>query len=73
MCLATGAVHLYCRNESDTGGSGEWMEVSKLVSSDGVWGDNFGMSVSMHDDVIVAGAPYHYNYYNNYGSYTYGT
>ncbi len=55
-------------------GAGEWMEVLKLLPSDGTWGDYFGTSVSMHGDVLVVGAPQHYNYYSNsYWYYTYGT
>ena len=48
-----GAAYVYVRN---AGGSNAWSEVKKLVASDGVAGDYFGVSVAVRDNVVVVGA-----------------
>jgi hypothetical protein len=51
----TGAVYVFSRNR---GGPDNWGEVRKLTASDAVAGDNFGVSVAVHGDTIVVGAPF---------------
>ena len=48
-----GAVYVF---NKDTGGEDSWGFVSRLTSSDGKDGDNFGNSVSISGDYIVIGA-----------------
>jgi hypothetical protein len=48
-----GAAYVYERNE---GGGDEWDQVAKLTASDGANADEFGMSVSISGDTVVAGA-----------------
>jgi hypothetical protein len=48
-----GAAYVYERNE---GGGDEWDQVAKLTASDGGNADEFGMSVSISGDTVVAGA-----------------
>jgi len=40
----------------DPEGSGRWVEEAKLLASDGAFGDQFGVSVSIDGDAIVVGA-----------------
>ena len=47
----SGAAYVYERN-----GSGDWIEVAKLLASDGAAGDVFGASVSISGDRILVGA-----------------
>jgi len=51
---ASGAAYVFHRNE---GGANNWGEVKKVISSDGAGWDEFGHSVSIDGDEIVAGAP----------------
>ncbi|GBG25079.1 Hypothetical Protein FCC1311_012962 [Hondaea fermentalgiana] len=37
----------------------DWVEEAKLMSSDGVAGDEFGFAVSVYRDTVVVGAPHH--------------
>ena len=39
--------------------SSTWIEATKLVVEDGAPGDRFGYSVSLDNEKIIAGAPYH--------------
>ena len=41
--------------------SGTWNQAAKLTASDGTAGDYFGLSVAMHEDTIVVGAPQTYD------------
>ncbi len=47
----TGAAYLFTRSNT------VWTQHPKLIASDGVSGDEFGRSVSISGDTIVAGAP----------------
>ena len=48
-----GAAYVFART---AGGADGWGQVAKLVSDDGVGGDEFGKSVSVDGDTIVVGA-----------------
>ncbi|MBI5100540.1 MAG: chitobiase/beta-hexosaminidase C-terminal domain-containing protein [Nitrospirae bacterium] len=48
-----GAAYVYYRNQ---GGADLWGQVKKLVASDGVADDAFGVSVAISGDIIVVGA-----------------
>lgn len=65
-----GAVAIGARSDDDLGeNSGSvyvfrqsgtaWSQEAKLTASDGAESDQFGWSVALNDDEIVAGAPYH--------------
>ena len=50
----TGAAYVFA-----TDGIGEmWSEKGKLVASDGGADDDFGISVSVYNNIVVAGAHY---------------
>jgi hypothetical protein len=49
----SGSAYVRGRNQ---GGLGQWGEVAKLTSSDGVMDDHFGVSVAISGDLIVVGA-----------------
>ena len=52
VCDDAGAAYVY-----KTYDSGEkWEEKAKLLASDGAGNDEFGVSVSVHNDMIVVGA-----------------
>ena len=51
---AAGAVYVYCLID------GVWCEQTKLLASDGSPHDNFGSSVAVSNDVIIASAPLDY-------------
>ena len=51
---STGAAYIFARNQ---GGIDNWGEVKKLTASDGLPLDRFGLSVGIHDDTVVIGAP----------------
>src|SRR5262245_1343565 len=48
---AQGAVYVFTKSGST------WVEVQKLVADDGAAFDNFGLSVALDDQTILAGAP----------------
>jgi hypothetical protein len=50
----SGSVYIYARNQN---GSNNWGEVTKLLSSDGAGGDEFGYAVAMDGDTLLVGAP----------------
>jgi len=50
----TGGVFVF---ERDHGGIGTWGQSARLIPADNNLGDQVGESVSMHDGVVVAGAP----------------
>lgn len=50
--LSTGSVYVF--ESSD--GLAVWSETQKLLASDGAPGDEFGVSVSLYDDVLVVGS-----------------
>jgi hypothetical protein len=50
---STGAAYIYERNQ---GGAGNWGEVKILTASDAAVNDNFGVSVWISGDTVVAGA-----------------
>ena len=50
---ATGSAYIFERNQ---GGADNWGQVKKIVTSDGVANDNFGISVSISGDTVVGGA-----------------
>ena len=50
---ATGSAYIFERNQ---GGAGNWGQVKKIVTADGVYNDNFGISVSISGDTVVGGA-----------------
>jgi hypothetical protein len=56
--LATAAGAVYVFKKSGT----NWIQQAKLVASDGGWGDNFGLSVSISGNYFIAGA-----FKNEYG------
>ena len=56
----TGSAYVFKR-EGET-----WIEVQKLIASDGATGDLFGESVSIDDDYILIGARSYFD--NNFGS-----
>jgi hypothetical protein len=49
----SGSVYVFERNQ---GGAGNWGEVKKLTTSDGVVGDYFGYSVTISGDTVVVGS-----------------
>ncbi|MBP7830923.1 MAG: hypothetical protein KA248_13510 [Kiritimatiellae bacterium] len=51
-----GAAHVFQRN---AGGTNNWGEVAKLVSSDGATGDVFGVAMAVDGDIMVVGAMLH--------------
>lgn len=51
----SGSAYLF---ERDAGGQGNWGQVGKLTASDAAGGDNFGGSVSISGDTVVAGASF---------------
>jgi hypothetical protein len=48
-----GSVYVYTRN------GGTWEEQTKLVAEDVVVGDQFGVSVAVHEDTVIVGASKH--------------
>ena len=58
----TGAAYIFVHNGSN------WIEQTKLISSDGENGDSFGSSVSISDEIAIIGAWNDYNYGYNSGS-----
>lgn len=48
-----GAIYVFSKSLTS------WTEQTKLLSSDGSWGDNFGFSVAISGTTLVAGAPNH--------------
>jgi len=44
--------------QRDAGGANNWGEVRKLSASDGAKNDQFGLSVAIEGDIVVAGAPF---------------
>lgn len=58
---SSGSVQLLQRNGN------AWSEDAKLTASDGSSGDNLGFSVSVHGEVVVAGAPYKRGDNNEWG------
>jgi FG-GAP repeat len=62
-----GSAYLY---ERDQGGSSIWGQVKKLVASDGVANDFFGISVAISGNMVVVGVPY--NGPNGTGSHSPG-
>jgi hypothetical protein len=40
-------------------GGTSWAQEAKLVASDGANSDDFGVTVALHDDVVLVGGPYH--------------
>ena len=51
--IDSGAAYIF---ERDSGGIDQWGEVKKLIASDGVQGDLFGLSVDISGDSLVVGA-----------------
>ncbi len=51
-----GAAYVFERNQ---GGPNNWGEIKKLLSSDGVSGDQFGSSAAISGNTLVVGAPQH--------------
>jgi hypothetical protein len=51
---ASGAAYVFHRNE---GGSDNWGELTKIISTDGTSSDEFGHSVAIDGDHVIAGAP----------------
>lgn len=49
----SGSAYVFHRN---AGGANAWGQVAKLTANDGVRGDNFGISVSVHGDFALVGA-----------------
>jgi hypothetical protein len=49
-----GAAYVFERNQD---GADAWGEVTKLLADDGAAGDNFGHSVCINGDAVIAGAP----------------
>jgi hypothetical protein len=47
----SGAVYIFAKV------NGTWVQEEKIYPSDGASGDKFGMSVEIHDDHIIVGAP----------------
>ncbi|MEW6743362.1 MAG: FG-GAP repeat protein [Planctomycetota bacterium] len=52
LALGAGAAYVFRKQ------SAAWVEGAKLLASDGDYGDQFGQSVSVDNEVIVVGAPY---------------
>ncbi len=50
----TGAAYIFERNEN---GQDSWGQITKITASDGAGGDNFGTSVAISIDSVVAGSP----------------
>lgn len=50
---ASGSAYIYSRNE---GGINNWGEIKKITASDAAQDDQFGISVSVNDDVVIVGA-----------------
>ena len=50
----SGAAYVFTRDDA-----GAWRQRAKLIASDGVAGDEFGISVAVDGDTIVVGAPQH--------------
>ena len=48
-----GAAYIFERNQ---GGAGNWGQVRNLTASDGVGGDQFGISVAINNDTVAVGA-----------------
>jgi outer membrane protein assembly factor BamB len=48
-----GAAYIFERNQ---GGAGNWGQVQRLTASDGVGGDQFGISVAISNDTVAVGA-----------------
>jgi len=61
--LKSGSVYLF------EGSGGTWTKKSKLVADDGAAGDYFGECVSISEDKMVVGAPYHDGVGVDSGSY----
>ena len=59
----SGSVYLF------EGSGGTWTKKSKLVADDGAAGDQFGECVSISEDKMVVGAPYHDGVGVDSGSY----
>jgi len=57
--LSKGVVYLFERNH---GGADAWGQVKKLTAVDGKDSDIFGIAVSLNNDILAVGAPYHDNY-----------
>jgi hypothetical protein len=51
-----GAAYIFDRNQ---GGTNNWGEVKKLLSSDGTANDSFGLSVSISNDTALVGSYFH--------------
>jgi hypothetical protein len=49
-----GSVYVFARNQ---GGTNAWGQVTRLMASDGMPGDAFGLSVSISDAIAIVGAP----------------
>ncbi|MBM4429400.1 MAG: hypothetical protein FJ026_03505, partial [Chloroflexi bacterium] len=49
-----GTAYVFSRH---LGGADQWGQVQKLSASDGAVGDNFGFSVAISGDLVVAGSP----------------
>ncbi|MCH2161083.1 MAG: hypothetical protein MK085_04335 [Phycisphaerales bacterium] len=47
----SGSAYVFDRNDN-----GEWMEVAKLIASDGAGGDHFGNTLAISGDTVVVGA-----------------
>ncbi len=49
----TGTAYIFQRSEDDPD---QWVEVAKLLASDGASGDGFGESVAIYGDLVIVGA-----------------
>ncbi len=56
--VQSGSVYAFLRNQ---GGTGQWGQVNKSVPADGAAGDQFGFSVALDGQLLVAGAPHAQN------------
>jgi len=63
--MSSGSAYVYVRN---TGGADSWGQLAKLTASDAAAEDEFGLSVSISSDTVVAGAHFDDDVGSNSGS-----